>query len=49
MTRPVWMLIGSLPMYRRCLRMDLSVAKDLDRWLVNVPSSASLGRSYVEA
>ena len=42
MTRPVWTLMSSLPMYEACPRMDLSVAESIERRLVNIPSSASL-------
>lgn len=42
-TRPVWKLMHRLPMYGDCPRMDLSVAEDLERRLINLPSSASLG------
>jgi len=43
--RPVWRLMHRLPMYRDCPRMDLHVAEDLERRIVNVPSSAHLGRA----
>ena len=49
MTRPVWTLMSSLPMYEACPRMDLSVAESIERRLVNIPSSASLEPSHVEA
>lgn len=49
MTRPVWTLMSALPMYRSCPRMDLSVAESIERRLINIPSSASLERSHVEA
>jgi len=42
--RPVWRLMHRLPMYRDCPRMDLPVAEDLERRIVNVPSSPHLGR-----
>ena len=41
-TRPLWTPMHRLPMYRDCPRMDLSVAEDLERRLICVPSSASL-------
>jgi len=41
-TRPAWTLMPELPMYADCPRMDLSVAEDLERRIVNVPSSATL-------
>ena len=42
MTRPVWKLMPDLPMYAACPSMDLSVARDLERRLVNLPSSVFL-------
>jgi len=42
MTRPAWTPMHRLPMYRDCPRMDLSVADDLFRRLINIPSSAHL-------
>ena len=49
MTRPVWTLMNSLPMYQACPRMDLAVAESIERRLVNIPSSASLEVRRVEA
>jgi perosamine synthetase len=43
MTRPTWTLMHRLPPYRKCPRMDLSVAEALERSLINLPSSARLG------
>jgi perosamine synthetase len=42
LTRPVWQLMPDLPMYNGCPRMSLPVAGDLQRRLVNLPSSPSL-------
>jgi perosamine synthetase len=43
MTRPVWTLMHELDMYASCPRMDnLDVAEDLERRLINIPSSAHL-------
>lgn len=42
MTRPVWTLMHRLPMFQNCPRMDLSVAENLARRIVNLPSSANL-------
>ncbi len=42
MTRPVWTLMHRLPMYRDCPRMPLPVAEDLERRLINIPSSPFL-------
>lgn len=47
MTRPAWVLMHKLPMYRDCPRMDLNTAESIERRLVNIPSSASLGEEYV--
>jgi perosamine synthetase len=44
MTRPVWELLNSLPMYRDCVSMPLPVATDLARRIVNLPSSPQLLR-----
>lgn len=41
-TRPVWTLMHRLSIYANCPRMDLACAEDLERRLVNIPSSASL-------
>jgi len=43
MTRPVWTLMHRLPMFSDCPRMDLSVAEDLERRIINIPSSSFLG------
>jgi perosamine synthetase len=45
-TRSVWTLMHKTPMYADCPRMDLSVAENLQTCLINIPSSASLGRAY---
>lgn len=43
--RPVWVLMHKLPIYQTAPRMDdLTVAEDLEKRLVNIPSSAQLGR-----
>ncbi len=42
MTRPVWELLNTLPMYRACETMDLSVAQDLAGRIINIPSSPAL-------
>lgn len=41
-TRPAWALMHQLPMYRDCPRMDLRIAEDVQRRLINLPSSAFL-------
>lgn len=43
MTRPLWTLMHKLSMYHDCPGMDLSVAEDLERRIINIPSSACLG------
>lgn len=46
MTRPVWTLMHHLDIYANCPRMeDLSVAEDIERRLLNLPSSPKLARS----
>jgi len=42
MTRPVWELLYTLPMYGACERMATPVADDLARRIVNLPSSPQL-------
>ena len=42
MTRPVWELLSTLPMYAACPGMDTPVARDLARRIVNLPSSPQL-------
>ncbi|NQF13281.1 LegC family aminotransferase [Brevibacillus sp. HB1.3] len=49
MTRPVWRLLSSLPMYEQAPRMDLTVALNLESSIVNIPSSSNLGAPYVES
>lgn len=49
MTRPVWRLLSSLPMYEQAPRMDLTVALNLESSIVNIPSSSNLGAVYVES
>lgn len=44
MARPVWSLMHRLPMYQSAPRADLSQAEDLEARLLNIPSSAYLGR-----
>ena len=42
MTRPAWNLLHRLPMYRQCPRAPLPVVEDIERRLINIPSSAGL-------
>ena len=42
MTRPTWTPMHELPMYADCPKMDLGVAEDLARRLINIPSSPGL-------
>ncbi|MBU2490701.1 MAG: LegC family aminotransferase [Proteobacteria bacterium] len=42
MTRPAWTLMPDLPMYRSCPSMELPVARDLVRRIVNLPSGPGL-------
>ena len=39
MTRPIWNLMHRLPMYKNCLRSDLSNAEFLENRMVNIPSN----------
>lgn len=47
MTRPTWTLMHKLPMFSHGPRMDLTVAESLERRLINIPSSATLGEPHV--
>ena len=47
-TRPAWRLLPELPMYAGAPRQDLAAAGDLAARLVNLPSSARLGRRAAE-
>jgi len=42
MTRPAWTLMDELTPFKSCPRMDLTVAKSLERRLINIPSSSHL-------
>ncbi len=47
MTRPAWTPMHDLPMYAESPKMDLPVAEDLARRLINIPSSPGLaGAAY---
>ncbi|MBW5468701.1 LegC family aminotransferase [Brevibacillus formosus] len=46
MTRPVWKLLCDLPMYEGAPKMDLSVARELEDSIINIPSSPYLGAAY---
>jgi perosamine synthetase len=43
MTRPAWILLNKLVMFRDCPCMDLTCAENLEARLINIPSSAILG------
>ncbi len=47
MTRPAWTLMHRLAPFASSPRMDLSCAEDLVQRIVNIPSSAVLGRDKV--
>jgi perosamine synthetase len=47
MTRPAWALMHSLKPYCTSPRMLLPVAESLERRLINLPSSAALGKARV--
>ena len=42
MARPCWTLMHKLPMYQNCPRAPLPVAEDIERRLINLPSSVGL-------
>ena len=39
MTRPMWTPMHTLPMYQNCQRGDVTIAKNIESRLVNIPSS----------
>jgi perosamine synthetase len=42
MTRPIWRLLNTLPMYKNCQTTDLENANYLADRIVNLPSSVRL-------
>ena len=46
MSRPIWNLLHTLPMYKDCPRMPLTIAEDLHKCLIKIPSSVSLATLY---
>lgn len=49
MTRPVWRLLCDLPIYTSAPKMELTVARDLEKTIINIPSSSYLGAAYAKA
>ncbi len=43
MTRPAWTLMHKLPMFKENPRMDVAVSEDIEKRLINIPSSSNLG------
>lgn len=43
MTRPVWQLMNRLPAYQACPSMPLPVSESLEKRIINLPSSVTLG------
>lgn len=43
MCRPIWKLMHHLDMYQDCPKMDLNISEQLEKSIINVPSSAKLG------
>ncbi|NBB78279.1 MAG: LegC family aminotransferase [Verrucomicrobia bacterium] len=44
MTRPIWTPLHALPMYADCPRGTLDVTRSLAKRIINIPSTAGLGR-----
>lgn len=40
--RPAWRLMHKLEIFKGCPKMDVSVAEDIEKRLINIPSSANL-------
>lgn len=47
MTRPVWELLNTLPMYRECPTAQLTEAQNLARRIINIPSSPQLMAQHI--
>ena len=48
MTRPIWNLQHTLPMYQHCPRMSLPVAESLQKGILKLPSSTQLAMPVVK-
>lgn len=48
-TRPAWTCMNRLPMFMNCQQMDLSTAQSLEERIINIPSSAKLGKPFATA
>ena len=46
MTRPIWQLMHTLPMYRQDIRTDLSISEKLQSVIVNLPSSPNISINF---
>lgn len=46
-TRPIWTLMSKLPMFLDYPQMDLSTAESLQQRIINIPSSAKLGKPFL--
>ena len=44
LARPAWTLMHQLQMFQDCPKMDLSCAENIESRLINIPSSAKLGK-----
>ncbi len=49
MTRPAWRLMHKLTMFKDYPSMDLSIAENLEKRIINIPSSAKLGETHAAA
>jgi perosamine synthetase len=47
MTRPAWVPMHKLPMYKNCPHDDMTVAEDLESRLINIPSSPNLIQNHI--
>ena len=46
LTRPIWKPMHLLPMYNQSPRMDLSTTEELEKRIINIPSSVRLGIAH---
>ena len=46
MSRPIWNLMYKMKMYENCPRMNCETAEEINRRLINIPSSAKLAEDF---
>ena len=41
-TRPIWCLLHKLKPFKNCQKMNLKISEDLEKRIINIPSSSQL-------